>query len=70
MDLFEEHNDPLTLGIIGIYIGEDHLLTEKIQGALANGNWDIGIANNGYRYEFFTNESLTPTNQVKGILWS
>lgn len=64
MDLFEENNDPLTLGVIGNYIGEDSLLTEKIQAALANGNWDLAVGNNGYKYEFFTNTSLTPTDQV------
>ncbi len=59
---FNQNNMPLTIGVIGNFIGTDSNLVEFLKKTL-NQNADIEIANNGWNYEDFTTLSQEEQKQ-------
>jgi peptidoglycan/xylan/chitin deacetylase (PgdA/CDA1 family) len=65
MDVFRELNIPLTIGVIGNFIGNDLDLIDNITGRLATAG-SIEIASHGWNHEDFTNFTLSEQESLLG----
>ncbi|WP_133121014.1 polysaccharide deacetylase family protein [Candidatus Nitrosotalea bavarica] len=62
IDVFEEKNASLTIGVIGNAFGNDTTLTEYIKSKIKTGRIDVGI--NGWSFEDFTTVTKSEQSQL------
>lgn len=63
MQVFQEENVPLTLGIIGSFFGDDNMIVNSVQNAMEAAQtstcFEIEIANHGWQHLAFSQFNIS-----------